>query len=345
MFIDINYNKRKKDEKLYLAKPNKQIISPISEKFNANLSIKLANINELTFSIPYEIINENTNKLEKNEHVDTIKEKMLIKFAMGGYSEWFIVDSIEEDADDSDVFNVSAFSLGYELTGKRLGTFETESMNATEVIDVLLTDTIWRVKEIDSMFNQMYRSFSTEADSNVLGAITNWAETFGGILVWDTDNRMISLKDPTENGEFRGMTINYGKLIRSLKKSRNTDEMVTRMWVYGSDDLTISSINPTGQPYIENFDFFMYPFERDANKKVLRSSYYMSNELCNALLDHAEIVKQYTPTIKTKTDKLLEENTLLITQQSKLDELNAFEATFSSKVLVSILILSLFNSI
>ena len=53
MFINIDHEKRPSDYKLHLAKPNKEIISVLHEKQNSALNLKLGNISELNFSIPY----------------------------------------------------------------------------------------------------------------------------------------------------------------------------------------------------------------------------------------------------------------------------------------------------
>lgn len=323
MFINTDYNKRPQKSRLHLAKPNKQIISHISEKFNDSLSIKLGNINELSFSIPFQVEDVNGN-LIKNKHIDSIKEKMLIRIKLGTYKEWYIVDSIEEDAEDTDTFNVTAFSLGYELKNKRISGFETESMSAKEIIETLLDGTIWQVGYIDPIFTSSYRSFESGDDSNVLDCIIQWAETFGGLLVWDSENRKVSLeKANDETKQFRGFTVSYGRLIKSVKRTRTTDEMVTRLYVYGSEDLTIHSVNPTGQGYIEDYSYFMYPFKRDSNKNVIQSSYFMSDDLCNALLDHQALVAANAPQIKNISNDLADKQTKLIDEQSKLDTLKS----------------------
>ena len=77
MFIDIDYDKRKKGYKIYLAKPNKQIIKNISDAYNPNYRIKLGNVNEITFEVPYFI--EKEDRREHNTDIDLIKEKMYLK--------------------------------------------------------------------------------------------------------------------------------------------------------------------------------------------------------------------------------------------------------------------------
>ena len=53
MFIDVDYDKRKKGYKINLAKPNQQTIASLSESYGAKYSINLWNINEVTFNVPY----------------------------------------------------------------------------------------------------------------------------------------------------------------------------------------------------------------------------------------------------------------------------------------------------
>lgn len=273
-----------------LAKPNKKIISNISEKINDTANLKLGNINELNFTIPHKIDGQ------YNEHVELVKEKMLIKFTYGTYKEWFIVDNIEEDGDEVDLFNVKAFSLGYELKGKRVPSLVEENINAQELLEKILEPTIWKIGEIDPIFNEMFRAFDAQS-TNVLDSIIQSAETYGALIIWDSLTRTVSFKDMEDYGKFKGMTVDYGRFLQNIKRTRTTDEMVTRLHIYGNEDISIHAVNPTGQGYIEDFSFFMYPFERDENRKIIHHSDYMSDELCHAILDHQIIVKENAPKI------------------------------------------------
>ncbi|WP_176786420.1 phage tail spike protein [Thermoactinomyces sp. DSM 45892] len=314
MFVDIDYSKKPKDIRLHLSKPNKQVISHISEKWNVNLSLKLGNISELSFSIPYKVANRH------NSHVELIKEKMLIKVTMEGHIEWFIVDEIEEDSDDSDTFHVKAFSLGYELQHKRISVQE-DSINAHELLTKLVANTIWTIDSVDPIFHSIYRQFDL-SDTNVLDGILQLGETFQALIKWDTTQRKISLHSFTTYGKFRGTTIDYGRFLRSIKRTRTTDELVTRLYVYGNEGTSIHSINPTGQSYIEDFSYFLYPFERDKDRKIIKSSHFMSDDLCHALLDHQELVNQNSPQIKTLSNHKNPKETQLVTEESKLAQLH-----------------------
>ncbi|UUV46194.1 tail endopeptidase [Bacillus phage vB_BanS-Thrax2] len=316
MFIDIDYSKRLQEAKFHLAKPNKKIISHIYEKFGGEMSIKLGNINELSFSIPHFIEDE-----VPNPHVNLIKEKMLIRVTMGSYVEWYVVDSIEEDGDTADIFNVTAFSLGYELKGKQVTGFTEEAVNARDLLEMLLETSIWQIGTVDAKFEAMFRTFEISDDSNVLDAVIQAGETYGALIVWDTLTRRISFKDMSKDGVFKGMTVNYGRFLRSIKRTRTTEEMVTRLYAYGNEEMSIATVNPTGQLYIEDFSYFMYPFERDANKNVIKESFFMSNELCHALLNHKGVIESKYPVIKQRTEEANVKETELRHEQSKYETL------------------------
>lgn len=315
MFIDIDYSKKKHKAKIQLAKPNKQIISNISEKYNSSLSLVLGNINELNFSIPHSIT-ENF-QLIRNPHTDLIKEKMLLKVTIGAQVEWFIVDSIEEDGDDTNVFNVTAYSLGFELSHKRIGIYESDSIGCSELIGDLLKDTSWTIGTIDTKFVHMKRFFSTSS-SNSLDSLIEASETFGAIIFWDTVNRKVSFKDIKEIGKYKGLSVDYGKLLKSISRTRTTDEMTTRLYIYGNEDLSIQGVNATGQPYIEDFSYFIFPFKRDASRKVIESSNFMSDELCHAILDHREILNIESPNIKILVDNSLAKQTEILSEEVAL---------------------------
>jgi phage minor structural protein len=314
LFINVDYNRRPQQAKLHLAKPNKQVISIITEKFGDTVSLKLGNINELKFSIPHYI------EGERNKHVDLIKEKMLIKLTLGAYQEWYTVETIEENGEDSDVFVVTAFSLGYELRRKEVKGLSEESINARELLEKLLEQSVWNIGEIDPMFEAMFRAFEAN-DSNILDSIIQAGETYGALIVWDSLNRKVSFKDMKKNGKFRGMTVNYGKFLRSIRRTRTTDEMVTRLHIEGNEGLTIHAVNPTGMGYIEDFSYFMYPFERDVQGNVIKSSHFMSDELCIAIIEHKSKVEMYTPEINSIMDAKIAKETELFGIETSLSTL------------------------
>ena len=82
LFIDVDYNKKMKDYKIELSKPNKTIITNLNERIDAKLSVGLGSIGELTFRIPYKIEND-YHEIIENPNIDLLREKMYLRLTIG----------------------------------------------------------------------------------------------------------------------------------------------------------------------------------------------------------------------------------------------------------------------
>ncbi|WP_336761623.1 phage tail protein [Paenibacillus sp. USHLN196] len=303
MLGEIDRNRKPIKPQYFLAKPNREIISKLSEIFNDGVDVKLNDVSELSFSIPYFI--DKHHKLKPNKNVELIKERYLIKVVRGTVVEWFIVNDISDNLDDSDIMNVKCYSLVRELSDKLIKSYEVESYGADKVIEDMfrLGNTIWNVDYIDADFKLSYRSFEFPS-STVLEAIYSIAEVYNAIVTFDTDTRTLSMTKPELTGINMGFTVSHGKLMKSMSRNRSSEEMVTRLSASGKDGLGINKVNPTGQNYIENYGYWIYPFERDANKTVISSSHWMSDSLCHALLDYEALVESKTGLFKQYLEEL-----------------------------------------
>jgi phage minor structural protein len=289
MLGDIDLTKKPQRPQLFLAKPDRTIIAKLNEAYNIKLNLKLGNINELSFELPIQV--DIHGELKVNPHIDLIKGRYLIKLVNGNYSEWYLITKIVDSAnEDRDAKIVQCFSLAYELKDKNIRAYNVTSYNATQVLTDALSNTIWTIGYIDADFDLKYRSFDV-SNTTVLDFVFQIAETFGALIMWDTNNRTINFYKPENIGINRGLTISYKKYLKAVDKEDDFDTVVTRLKVFGRDGLSIQRVNPTGTNYIEDFSYFMYPFQRDENKNVLRHSDYMSDSLCNAILDYQELVE------------------------------------------------------
>jgi hypothetical protein len=315
---------------LEIAKPNRNIIGRLPEAFNIEQNIKLGQINELSFTIPYEI--EKNFILARNPNVDKLKSRYLVRASFKDQKEWFIISNLNNSFNENGkVFlNVKLYSLGYQLKDKKIrtwigvyidGKFRKESLNAQQVLEDLLSGTTWGIDYIDSEFLTKYRSFDFN-NTTILDAVFEVARTFGAIIQWNTENKTISLLKQENIGVNKGFRISYGKYLKSLSKEERSDEMITRLRVYGKDGLSIHRVNPLGTDYIEDFSYFMQGFQRDENKNTISSSEYMSDGLCHALLDYQEFVA----TKEGEFQSLLTQKESLESQRkTKENELSALE--------------------
>ena len=324
LFINTDKDERKKSYKIYLAKPNKEVIAILSESYDSYYNVKLGNLNELNFKLPY--YTHSVDSLDKNENIEKIKQKMYLLIKYNNSEEWMIIDELEDVGEkDERYLKVSSFTNAYENSHKMINEMNLEVVNPAKYYKRILDDTSWSLGIVDPVFKEVYRSFEI-SNSNVLEAIIEGAETFGAVLDYDTENKKINLYDLDSRSKYKGLKINYRNFLQSVSKKSTVDEMTTRMYAYGAEGVNISNVNPTGLNYIEDFSYFIHPFKRDSNKNVLKSSYYMSDELCHGLLDLGELTEKHLPEINNlqgqiniKIDTLVKEETELNSIKFELD--------------------------
>ncbi len=300
----IDRNRKPVKPQIFLALPNRTIIAKLSEAYGIKYYQKLGKINELTFQLPYYI--DVGHQHVENPNIDKCRDRYCIKVSLGHQTEWFRIQSCEDGlAEDSHYKSFSAYSLGIELNDRMLLAYKAESYHLRELLEGklgglpgLLADTGWTTGYVDSDFLLKYRSYSFDT-KRVLDAVNDVAEIFNALIIWDTNQRKIHLYNPERIGQNRGLTFSYYKYLKSLTHKNDMGNLVTRLKVFGKDGLSINRVNPSGTNFLEDYSFFMYPFERDHNKTVLQSSYYMSDGLCHALLDYRAVIEQNTGNYRT----------------------------------------------
>ncbi|MBX4147497.1 phage tail protein [Paenibacillus lautus] len=315
--IETEFKNAIQKPKYFLCKPDlkRTTIARLYEVDNDVRKLSRGNNSELSFTLGLYTTDFNTRK--KNKHVDMIKEKYLIRFEQGIQKEYYIIDSIKKSMSDNDTVDVNCFGLGYELRDKLIKDYSAVSYTLTQIVHDLLINTIWNVGYVDPQFELKYRSF--DFNGTVLGGVNEAAASFQALIVWDTINRTISFYDPEQYGVNKGFKTKFGKLMMNVSQELNTDEFCTRLKLFGKDGMSIQDVNPLGTNFIQNFSYFMYPFQQDQNGIVISHSDYMSDELCKALIRYNQLSEQHQTTYKN----LLNQKTTLQEQLSqKLNELS-----------------------
>jgi phage minor structural protein len=309
----IDLKKESSKPKLKLCKPNREIIDNINNAYDIKFNQKLGALDELTFRIP-NFVNRR-HEIVKIDSSRIIKGKYLIKFVLENYEEYFIISSITKNGGDEEYLDIEAYSLGFELNSKLLREIEEDSMNAQEQLEFVLEKTNWNVGYVDSEFVMKYRSLEV-SKGTVLETIVNIAKTFNALIVWDTKNRRVSFYMPSNIGQDKGFKIKYGKLLENVEENDNADNIITRLYLYGKEGMSVQSVNPTGAPYIEDYSVYLQPYEEelhpDGTYTVITKSDYMSDELAHAIIKYRDKVR----------DKEDEFNTLLGQKRTLQEVLN-----------------------
>ncbi|MEC4565330.1 phage tail spike protein [Paenibacillus sp. CMAA1739] len=320
MLGEIDYNLKPIQPQYFLCRPDRTEISKISEAFNDKISTTWHDINELELSIPFYI--DVNHRLVPNKNIGLIRERYLIKVVSGNNVDWYYIKSIEDSSsDESDIRTLNCISTAGLLVGFSIRGLTVESYHAEQILNEILAPTTWKIDYIDADFKLTYRAFDFSS-TNVLDAILTVGETYNGITIFNTDKNTISLQKPELTGTNKGLTFSWNKYLKSMTRHSTSEPIVTRLKGFGQDDMTFEKVNPTGQNYVESFQYFMYPFERDANRNVIRHSDYMSDSLCHALLDFEALIES----------KKSEFNTYLKEQQSYEKQLALLEVDMDKLV-------------
>lgn len=279
-----------KDLRLALMKPNRKKIGNIVDKFNETITMNYGKTHELSFSVPLKW--GYFHRYKDNPLLELLKPWYLIKAEFYGMTEWFVITKRTKSMnEDGASYIYECKSLPFLLTKYKVRRFEETSINLKEAANSCLKNTGWKVDHIDSELNTKYRQFDVTS-STKLDLLYTICEKFGATPLFNTENMTVSFYKDTDKGTYKGLWFKTGQYIVDINDIEDTEEVTTRLYPTGKDGIGINSVNPTGQAYIDDFSYFLYPFNRDENRNVIQKSNYMSNELCHAILDYNLIVNE-----------------------------------------------------
>lgn len=319
---------------IQLCKPDldRQVVANLTTSYQIKRKVNLGSLNELSFLLPYKVSKKG--KLIDNPQLKSLYTKYLIKFTYANEVEYFIVDKLKDTMEsNSDYKQVDCLSLGFETSSKIIKIYKEVSKNLSAHLESILSPTIWNIGYVDALFDTKYRTLELSS-TTVLDGVQQAAITFDALIEWDTINRKINFYQEKNYGQYKGHNISYGKLMQSVSQETNLDEFCTRLRVEGADGTSIQSVNSTGSDYIEDYSYFIYPFQRDVNRNVLSESRYMSNSLCHALLDYKELVKSKGAQFKSLLDTLKQQQESLTLRQNELQKINDQLATIEDALSV-----------
>lgn len=309
--LDLDVMKRKKPFKVQLALPNQTITQNIKNVKVANISdVKLNSLAHFEFEIPFLVeVKGDGDEIQYIQNPDLlgVKEEKLIKLTWyGGRVNWFKINSIEKTDGENETVNVKIVCDGIEseLRKTTITLNELTGIDVYEYFNTVLQQSGWKLGFVADSLKNTFRSFNDDNKVTKYEAVQNGIETYGAIADFDGETRTLNLFNISDLREFKGVVLKKENYANSITINSTSEEIVTRLYATGNENLTIEKANPTGMRYIEDFSYFIYPFKRDENKFVLSHSNYMSDKLCHALLDLKILEDEYNPKIADLQTKL-----------------------------------------
>lgn len=257
--FDYEFKTQYKRPRMTLCNLNKQVVSVLTSKEKGAYDVTLTEteneINTLSFSI----------EVDNGKIIDSSCE-MLVNFE----GEYYIIKNIDISSDNK-VLTVSCVHEADELKGcpslpiEEIGVDPQTMFNKIiQASEVPIGNYIWGGTDI----TDARRSLINDADSDdivsVFENLVSMAEVFECALEFKTNTQgnieVYFIQNEVDNGKY----VRKGKGLKNLNISFNTDEIFTRLRAFGGENelgfkisLLDSTLNTTGQSYIENYDYYI----------------------------------------------------------------------------------------
>lgn len=151
---------------------------------------------------------------------------------------------------------LSAGNLGLTVNGQSVSITRFDKGSAGYALEAILYGTGWSVGEVD-----VDGVHDLETDKySVLENVNEIQKLWGGLLIWDSAAKTVSLRDEVKFQPYSSFQIRYGKNMKNIAKNRSS-AICTRLYPYGENNLNIASVND-GKEYIENFSYTTKVYEK-----------------------------------------------------------------------------------
>lgn len=208
---------------------------------------------------------------------------------------------------------------------------------------VLELDTTWSIGYVDPKLIGSYRTFD-EYDSDVLSFCYGSAmEKYNCTIVFDVYAKTISAYDAGKSRGTVPIYLSYQNLVDAVDLEELSDDMVTKLHLYGSDDLSIREANPIGTDYMVDLSYFISNGDFDLIAEGSTTTLAEKVKSWNVAIKSNQT--HYTNLVAARASRtaqrLAEEVTLselkgdlevLTTQQSVIIQAIALETTTAGKV-------------
>lgn len=134
----------------------------------------------------------------------------------------------------------------------KAGVFSNLGKTPSEGFTRILSGSGWTLGDNPSTDNELYTY--EDIDASILKLLRAWAEVTGYELQFDSATKQVHVY--AQVGEEKDLGFFYGSNLREIERDFKPPE-VTRMYPYGANNLDISQVNPSGQLYIENYQWYM----------------------------------------------------------------------------------------
>ena len=134
---------------------------------------------------------------------------------------------------------------------------------AQYLLEQVLQNTGWTLKYCETFYEadgatEKIRSLKTENKRGAYLLISDICKLFSARPIYDGNEKSVTVISLNRYDSM--MELNFGKNLDSIERKEDASNIVTRLYVegeYGDHGYVgIDDVNPTGLPYLLNFDYF-----------------------------------------------------------------------------------------
>ena len=231
-------------------------LGPIPYVYGLSFTINYADLSTIEFSIPRYV----DNKMNPLYALITgYKEVYTDNFGIYTLS----APSTENDG-IAEIKTVKGYSREYDFHRKKLfleeGTYNfwnPVSPEGTILSRITELDPTWTVGYVAPRLIGCYRTFDEYRDRALDFLYDDAMEKYRCAIVFDVYNKTINAYDAGEDRGALPIYLNFKNLVENTGTEELTDELVTKLHIYGADDLSIREVNPTGEDYLVDLSAFL----------------------------------------------------------------------------------------
>ena len=240
---------------LMLMKPHGAIIGALGNFYGLEAELKFNELSSIKFNYP------RRSHGEKTKFYEQLVGDKLIQIDPYGI---FIIDEVNEVLDErGKVKEVTCVSREHELSNRRFflaeGTYNlwNPADRDNTVLGMLLADTNWNVGRVSASLIGKYRTFP-ETDTKVHDfMLGDMQEKYGCICDFDSYTQTVDVIDVDEAVPTVPVFLSKGNLLKSGDIKEDVSEIFTKLYVRGAEGVDIRNVNPTGENYIYNLDYYI----------------------------------------------------------------------------------------
>ncbi|MDD4779019.1 MAG: phage tail protein [Tissierellia bacterium] len=114
----------------------------------------------------------------------------------------------------------------------------------------------WSISYINPIYLNVFHTFDF-ADSTYTEVFDELQKGYNCVFIFDNVNQTVGVYTNEEIGVNTGLVLSDQNYIKSISNEDKFDEIKSRLYVYGKDNISINRYNPTGLSYVESYDFFI----------------------------------------------------------------------------------------